>query len=67
MVLGFGQHHSQKDANGSTEERGRDPYIATGRGGAGNVSAIHAGLAFERQVNIADAVHSSICNALMAL
>lgn len=37
MVLGFGQHHSQKDANGSTEERGRDPYIATGRGGAGNI------------------------------
>jgi hypothetical protein len=37
MVLGFG-HHSQRDPNVKGEERGRDPFIATGRGGAGNVS-----------------------------
>lgn len=37
MVLGFG-HHSQKDPNVAAESRGRDPFIATGRGGAGNVS-----------------------------
>ncbi|CCF54934.1 hypothetical protein NDA11_006133 [Ustilago hordei] len=36
MVLGFG-HHSQRDANVSAESRGRDPFIATGRGGAGNI------------------------------
>ncbi|EST06412.1 Protein of unknown function DUF3602 [Kalmanozyma brasiliensis GHG001] len=36
MVLGFG-HHSQKDPNVSSESRGRDPFIATGRGGAGNI------------------------------
>ncbi|SNX82354.1 uncharacterized protein MEPE_01060 [Melanopsichium pennsylvanicum] len=36
MVLGFG-HHSQRDANVNTESRGRDPFIATGRGGAGNI------------------------------
>lgn len=36
MVLGFG-HHSQRDANVSAEPRGRDPFIATGRGGAGNI------------------------------
>lgn len=37
MVLGFG-HHSQRDPAAATEQRGRDPFIATGRGGAGNVS-----------------------------
>ncbi|ETS61159.1 hypothetical protein PaG_05114 [Moesziomyces aphidis] len=36
MVLGFG-HHSQRDPNVKGEERGRDPFIATGRGGAGNI------------------------------
>ncbi|SPO24897.1 uncharacterized protein UTRI_01402_B [Ustilago trichophora] len=36
MVLGFG-HHSQRDANVTAESRGRDPFIATGRGGAGNI------------------------------
>lgn len=36
MVLGFG-HHSQKDPAVSSESRGRDPFIATGRGGAGNI------------------------------
>ncbi|PWZ01026.1 hypothetical protein BCV70DRAFT_88381 [Testicularia cyperi] len=36
MPLGFG-HHSQKDPSIATEERGRDPFIATGRGGAGNI------------------------------
>lgn len=41
MPFGLG-HHSQKDVPASSEERGRDPLIATGRGGAGNVSlALH--------------------------
>ncbi|CBQ70378.1 conserved hypothetical protein [Sporisorium reilianum SRZ2] len=37
MVLGLGHHshHSQKEQGG--EARGRDPFIATGRGGAGNI------------------------------
>lgn len=39
MVLGFG-HHSQRDASVTAESRGRDPFIATGRGGAGNVSML---------------------------
>ncbi|CDU24524.1 uncharacterized protein SPSC_04025 [Sporisorium scitamineum] len=36
MVLGLGHHthHSQKEHG---DERGRDPFIATGRGGAGNI------------------------------
>ncbi|EPQ31750.1 uncharacterized protein PFL1_01082 [Pseudozyma flocculosa PF-1] len=34
MPLGFG-HHSQRENTG--DERGRDPFIATGRGGAGNI------------------------------
>lgn len=37
MPFGLG-HHSQKDVQSSGESRGRDPLIATGRGGAGNVS-----------------------------
>ncbi|TKY85145.1 hypothetical protein EX895_006225 [Sporisorium graminicola] len=36
MVLGLGHHthHSQRE---QSDERGRDPFIATGRGGAGNI------------------------------
>ncbi|PWN46539.1 hypothetical protein IE53DRAFT_391288 [Violaceomyces palustris] len=35
MPLGF-SHHSQNEEK-DRDERGRDPYVATGRGGAGNI------------------------------